>query len=35
MLETEKLRLELKQVQNNSPTKAELLGFKQIEPDRE
>ncbi len=35
MLETEKLRLELKQVQNNSPTKAELLGFKQIEPDPE
>lgn len=33
LLETEKLRLELKQVQSNSPTKAELLNFKQIEPD--
>lgn len=33
LLETEKLRLELKQVQSKSYTKAELLDFKQNEPD--
>ncbi|MGG0655665.1 hypothetical protein [Rummeliibacillus pycnus] len=33
MLETEKLRLELKQVQGMSSTKDELLDLKPIEPD--
>lgn len=33
MLETEKLRIELKQIQSKSHTKAELLDFKQNEPD--
>ncbi len=33
IVETEKLRLELKQVQENSSTKDDLLGFKPIEPD--
>lgn len=35
ILETEKLRLELKQVQGTSSTKDELLNLKSIEPDPE
>lgn len=35
IMETEKLRLELKQVQGTSSTKDELLNLKAIEPDPE